>query len=155
MRTDREHGNRIFFVGTLGQNLTIIKKYVIIKKKTFLPTGPRLSGKIYRIWPIAFNRKKIHMRRTDRKLGLARSRPALSTGSEAIWGCVARSPSHRGIEQMFGTMRTNVRILGKIWKRAFIIYLQKIFLKGLTFVKFRLIRPLSAGHILGTCRKCF
>lgn len=145
-RTDREHGNRIFSCWDSWTKLDNYKKICYNKKKDFCADRPQFPGNFERICPDRFHPKKLPYARTDRKLGLARSRPALSTGSVAIWTCVAHPPSQRGLEQMFGAMRTNVRILGKIWKRAFIIYLQKIFLNHLTLWKFRLVRPLSAGR---------
>lgn len=75
------------------------------------------------------------MSRTDRKLGLPRPRPALSTDSEAIWGCSA-------CPLLSTRTRTNVRgdankcsDFGKKWKKSVHKKFTKNFSKTLDFLK--------------------
>jgi hypothetical protein len=78
----------------------------------FLPTGPRLSGKIYRIWPIAFIRKKIHMGSTDRRTRPSATAPGafnwFSRHMRLFWD--TRSP-HCG--------KTDVRVVHNLFTKNF------------------------------------
>jgi hypothetical protein len=103
------------------------KKIWYNKKKTLLCRSAPVSGNFERIWPIAFTRKKFHMSRTDRKLGLARSRSALSIGSEAIWGC-SECP-------LLKVEPNKCSDFGKKWKKSVHKKFTKNFSKTLDFLK--------------------
>ena len=91
-------------------------------------------GKSLSIERAAIWRKKIGRPGADREHRLRRLPPALSIKTEAIQRIVAGHLAQKSRWQ----------ILGKMEKNGLIKNSQKIFLNRLTFVKFGLIRPLSA-----------
>lgn len=119
--------------------LDILKKIWYNKKKClFYRPAPDFPGKYIAYGrSLSLEKKSIWVGPIG-ELGLARPRPALSTGSVAICVCSGIPGRRIAGKQMFG---------------SFIIYLQKIFLKHLTLRKFGLIRPLSARRILGKCKR--
>ena len=107
--------------------MTIIKKYGIIRKKPFCADRPPFSGNFERICPDRFHQKKLPYVRTDRKLGLPRPRPALSIGSEAIWGC-SECP-------LLKVEPNKCSDFGKKWKKSVHKKFTKNFSKTLDFLK--------------------
>jgi hypothetical protein len=103
------------------------KKIWYNKKKTLLCRPAPVSGNFERICPDRFHQKKLPYVRTDRKLGLPRPRPALSIGSEAIWGC-SECP-------LLKVEPNKCSDFGKKWKKSVHKKFTKNFSKRVDFLK--------------------